>query len=225
MSTFSIPTIINSKLPTEKRMDNLENQVLELINRLSYITAHFDSKNVKRLDTNETVIKSADGETYINGPLLQMWDKQDPAVLRLQMGYDPVSGNFLFDLYNKAGVTTVELDSEGNERLKGTLYVQNAVIGIGDAGSLNYDIGTGSYITLKGAYTVTGSTLVFCRTLELGGALYSLERIDFNAGWTYFYGSVWVQGNLDMDGGNVLDVGSCSAVTDHEVRCVNYATV
>lgn len=75
-----------------------EDTVEELLRRMEWIFAHLDSKNVKRLDTNETVIKSKDGKTIIVGPLLLMYDENGD--LRLKQGLDESTNKFVFELIN-----------------------------------------------------------------------------------------------------------------------------
>lgn len=142
-----------------------QDALVALNNRLSWMFAKLDSKNVKRLDTNETVVKSADGTTYLNGsqiemrdvsdvmrllagldkstgkfiftlstpdgspgfyvddngqihlegtPLIEMYDDQATPVLRLKMGLDTATGDFVFTLYNALGTKNIELDSSAN---------------------------------------------------------------------------------------------------------------
>ena len=99
--------------------DTPENMINEIQKRLAWITARLDSKNVKRLDTNETTIKSKNGETYINGPIIEMRDSA--TTLRLKQGYDSASNLFLYSLYNALGVKTFDVDSNGNGVFTGSI--------------------------------------------------------------------------------------------------------
>ena len=121
MPTFKMGMPDTIGLSLEKKVEALENTVADLISRLSWITSKFDSKNVKRLDTNETSIKSADGETVITGPVLEMYDKQVTPKLRLKQGYDATTDTFLFALYNAAGNQTVGIDASGDAIFTGTI--------------------------------------------------------------------------------------------------------
>jgi hypothetical protein len=78
-----------------------------------------DSQNVKRLDTNETVIKSADGTTEIVGPVLVQ--KDAAGTTRLRQGYDTVTGAFVYELFDALGVKTVGIDSGGAATFTGTV--------------------------------------------------------------------------------------------------------
>lgn len=115
----SVPDI--SGLSLERQVEALLNYAIENDRRQSWFMSKLDSKNVKRLDTNETSIKSAYGETIIDGPVLEMYDKQAVPVLRLKQGYDSVTSDFVYNMYNKAGVQTVGIDSNGNATFTGTI--------------------------------------------------------------------------------------------------------
>ena len=87
---------------------------------------------MKRLYTEYCDIQSAAGETIINGPTLDMFDKQATPQLRLEMGYKPSASDFVFNLYNKAGTQTVGIDSSGNVTFTGTItggIIQTAIQG------------------------------------------------------------------------------------------------
>jgi hypothetical protein len=111
-----------------KPADKLENTVLELIKQMGWMFSKLDSKNVKRLDTNETTIKSADGTTYIHGPVLEMRDASTQ--MRLIMGYDSSTGKFIFQLYDADGNLTIDLNDLGEAVFKGNIETaKNATIG------------------------------------------------------------------------------------------------
>lgn len=109
-----------------------EDTVKMLLEALNWIMSKLDSKNVGRLDTNETVIKSKDGETHISGPLLLMYDKQGTPVLRLKMGYDAASLNFVYQLMNAAGDITVNIDSNGDLTVERGTFKGSITIGTGN---------------------------------------------------------------------------------------------
>lgn len=52
--TFKMQTTAN--LPIEKKVEVLENTIVELLKRLSWITSRLDSKNIKRISSSETDI-------------------------------------------------------------------------------------------------------------------------------------------------------------------------
>lgn len=167
----SVPDI--SGLGLEKQVESLLNHVIEQDRKLSWITSKLDSKNVKRLDTNETSIKSADGETVINGPILQMYDKQATPVLRLKQGYDAVTGDFVYSMYNKAGTQTVGIDSNGNATFTGTISASTITGGTITGGAISGG-------TIDGT-TITGGTIQTAATgrrIALSGS--ELQSLDSN---------------------------------------------
>jgi hypothetical protein len=101
-----------------------EDTLVMLIERLNWIMQKLDHGNIKRLYTEYCSIRSEEGETQIVGPLLNMYDKQTVPVLRLQQGYDPISGDFVFNLFDKDGNNTVYLSSEGQFQLTGKPLMQ-----------------------------------------------------------------------------------------------------
>ena len=138
-------------LNLEKKVEALENSLIELNRKLSWMMSKLDSKNVKRLDTNETSIKSADGETIINGPVLEMYDKQAVPVLRLKQGYDSASGDFIYALYNEASSQTVGIDSNGNATFTGAISASTITGGTITGGAISGG-------TIDGT-TITGGTI------------------------------------------------------------------
>ena len=124
-------------LSLERQVEAIYNSLIEQDRWKSWFMSKLDSKNVKRLNTNETSIKSADGETVINGPVLEMYDKQAVPVLRLKQGYDSVSGDFIYALYNALGVQTVGIDSGGDATYTGTITGSDIVGGTIAIGSAN----------------------------------------------------------------------------------------
>lgn len=111
----------------------LINQIALMRKDLEEMLENLDSINVKRLNTNITSIKSQHGETVIRGPVLEMYDQQATPVLRLRQGYDELTGDFLFEMYNKAGVKTIGIDSNGDATFTGT--ITSSVIKTGPDGT------------------------------------------------------------------------------------------
>jgi hypothetical protein len=116
----------------EQKLKGLTNAYVEVMEHLRFLLGSLDSDNVKRLNTNRTSIRSNAGETVINGPLLVMKDKQSVPVIRLQMGYDPASLDFVFNLMNAAGDVTVNIDSSGNLTVERGTFKGSITIGTGD---------------------------------------------------------------------------------------------
>jgi hypothetical protein len=101
-----------------------EDGILRLQKDLNHMFYHLDDKNVRRLYTEYCEIKSEKGETEIDGPLLIM--KGDPGTtnsttIRVKMGWDKASSEFVFNLYGQDGTPSVELDSTGDAVFKGSI--------------------------------------------------------------------------------------------------------
>ncbi|MFW9968617.1 MAG: hypothetical protein ACFFDF_00355 [Candidatus Odinarchaeota archaeon] len=152
-----------------QKADTVENTVDELIKRIAWLTSKLDSQNVKRLDTNETVIKSADGTTEIVGPVLVQ--KDDAGTTRLKQGYDSGTGDFIYQLYNSSGVLTVDIDSNGNLVVEQGTFKASIEIGTGNNvvkadGTNGFWIGHTDFasapykVTLAGAATMTNLTVI-----------------------------------------------------------------
>jgi len=101
--------------------DDLIDEIARLRKDLSFLFENLDHLNVKRLYTEYCDIRSKAGETIIDGPTLLMYDKQATPKLRLEMGYKPGSSDFVFNMYNKSGVQTVGIDSNGDATFTGTI--------------------------------------------------------------------------------------------------------
>ena len=122
------PTLSNFSGMQDKTPDELA----RLRKELQWLLQSLDHFNVKELYTEYCSIKSKDGETIIDGPKLLMSDKQATPVLRLRQGYDDVTGDFLFELYDALGNKTVGIDSNGQATFTGTItggVIQTAVGG------------------------------------------------------------------------------------------------
>jgi len=121
--------------------DLSEDTMQRLMKDLNYMFAHLDERNVKRLYTEYCNIQSEDGETVITGPSLYMRAK-DSTTVRLAMGWNAASSEFMFDLYTSDGDPSLELDSLGNAVFKGAIntaqdiYVGNRVF-VGWGGGTN----------------------------------------------------------------------------------------
>lgn len=91
--------------------EELVDEIARMRKDLAFLLENLDHLNVKRLYTEYCDIRSAAGETIIDGPTLLMYDKQATPVLRLQMGYDPVTTDFVFNMYNNTGALRIGLDA------------------------------------------------------------------------------------------------------------------
>lgn len=113
--------------------------------------------NVKKLYTEYCSIRSEAGETQIIGPLINMWDKQSTPELRLCMGYDKTSSEFLFNLYDTDGNQTVSLTSAGQFQLSG-----KPLISMYDTSTLRLKMGYDSLTSTWGfnLYDTSGNETV-----------------------------------------------------------------
>ncbi len=127
MPTIPIPRF-NDFTPEDVGSEEFIDRLTKLSRSLEYIMNHMDHDNVRRLHTEECTIQSQYGETYINGPQLKMYGiksavvgSTSTGVLRLQMGYDSGTSDFIFKMWNATGSTMIELDSSGSVVFMGTL--------------------------------------------------------------------------------------------------------
>jgi hypothetical protein len=107
-----------------------EDGILRLQKDLNYMFYHLDEKNVRRLYTEYCEIKSKEGETEIDGPLIVM--RGDPGTtnsttIRIKMGWDKASSEFVFNIYGQDGTPSVELDSTGDAVFKGSINTADDV--------------------------------------------------------------------------------------------------
>jgi hypothetical protein len=118
---------------TVREMEKALASVITSMNNWGNTFLHFlNHLNVTELYTEYCDIKSEDGETQIDGPLILMYDKQGTPVLRLKEGYDPVSDDFVFQLYNAAGNLTVNIDSNGDLSVERGTFKGSITIGTGN---------------------------------------------------------------------------------------------
>lgn len=131
MAEFSIPKMEpgrNDKETIEKLLNSYE----MLRKQFEFLMQHLDSDNVTEINTNITRVKSNKGITEIVGPLLIMKDMQGIPVIRLLMGYDAASLNFVYQLMNASGDVTVNIDSEGNLNVERGSFKGSITIGTGN---------------------------------------------------------------------------------------------
>lgn len=150
-----------------QKCDTTENSLDELIKQMGWMMSKLDSHNVKRLDTNETSIKSANGETYINGPVLEMYDSTP--TLRLRQGLDVDTDTFIFELFNTSGVKTVGIDSNGDATFTGDIIasdITGGTIAIGSGDAIFKADSNGIYL---GDATFTDAPF----RVEMDGSLYA----------------------------------------------------
>ena len=81
----------------------------------------------------------------------------------------------------------------------GTLAAQHAVISNGSGtGSVNINLGTSDYVSLRGAYTTSGNTFIVGKATSAGGSISTMERIDMFAGTLYVYNNLYVNTSISI---------------------------
>lgn len=166
-----------------RNCQTLEDLKIRLNRFFESFFSEIDSLNVIKLNTNKTRIKSENGETYINGPMLEMSD--DSGTMRLKQGLDLNTMLFVFQMFNNAGLLTVDIDSSGN------LVVENGTFKGDIATTKDAHIGQNLYLNNtaaavnKGIYFFSDGTP---GSITIGGGTAGLtsssDYITLNAGVT-----------------------------------------
>lgn len=148
-------------------------EVARLRKELDWLLRNQDHWNVKQLYTEHCNIQSTEGETVIDGPVLEMYDKQATPQLRLKAGYDEASGDFLFRLLNPSGVETVGLDSSGEAKFQtatGGVYIDDTGLAVYNGNFRMYDDG-GLTAIIDGG-TFYGDNFVVNSSIWVGEDIY-----------------------------------------------------
>lgn len=169
MALLRIPGIREGK-DIEQLLQNVLDAYARMSRELENFSRYIDSDNVTQLNTQYTKISSDRGETEIQGPLLIMKDKQGTPVIRLKMGYDKDSTDFVHQLMNATGDITVSLDSSGNLVVERGTFKGSITIGTGNdvfkAGDEGIWLGHAEYaeapfkVSKAGAATATNLTVI-----------------------------------------------------------------
>jgi cytoskeletal protein CcmA (bactofilin family) len=96
---------------------------------------YIGSENIPFLTTEDTQIRSQDGETEIKGPILEM--KDISKVIRLMQGLDKATGKFVFRLMDIDGNPTLSMSDIGQLMLSGKPLFEM----YDDAGHLRREMG------------------------------------------------------------------------------------
>ncbi len=102
----------------ENDTEAMSEAIVKMQKNLSWLLAHLDSRNVKALNTDLTRIESADGSTTLDGSQIQMRDQNGK--LRAVLGKSK-NGDFIFELYDRAGRESIHLDEDGNAIFTGNI--------------------------------------------------------------------------------------------------------
>jgi hypothetical protein len=143
MPTIDLPYPQQGK-DDKETIRNLTDVVVRLRKELEYVLTNLDHDNVTRLYTEYCQIRSEAGETQISGPLILMYDKQEPPVLRRKIGYDPDSTLFVDEWYNPSGVLTAYIDSSGK-----LIVVDGEFKGTIDIGGGNFTVDATGTVRIK----------------------------------------------------------------------------
>jgi hypothetical protein len=109
MPEFEFPSING-----DMGIPDILNAMAKITKTLDWLNRNMDSLNVTEINTSITRVKSKDGTTVINGPLIEMYDKQNPPKLRIKQGFDAAVNDFVYKMFNIFGQLTVNVDSSGN---------------------------------------------------------------------------------------------------------------
>jgi hypothetical protein len=130
-----------------------EDGLIRLQKDLNHLLTNLNDQNVKSIRTEYCVVEAKGHETVLDGSLLEMYDfnpltSQATTTIRLRAGYNKLTSNFEFSLWNSISTTpTISLDSVGNGVFSGSINTSESMY-IGN----NIFLGqTGSTIT-KGMY-------------------------------------------------------------------------
>jgi hypothetical protein len=130
-----------------------EDGLIRLQKDLNHLLTNLNDQNVRSIRTEYCVVSAKGRETIIDGSLLEMYDfdiatSKATTTLRLRAGYNKLTSNFEFSLWNTLSTTpTISLDSIGNAVFSGNINTSHSIF-VGD----NIFLGqTGSTVT-KGLY-------------------------------------------------------------------------
>jgi hypothetical protein len=190
-----------------------EDSMIRLQKNLNYIIMNLDSKNVRRLNTNECYIKSENGETAIIGSQITM-TANGSTTIRLGMGYNPVSSNFEFGLYNNAGSQTVGIDSSGNAAFIGTITASEIICGSS----------TGTYFHVNSSGTMTCYNGYFKGVLQVGSSTGTYFHVDSSGNMTAYNGQFkgQITGSTIISGTfKTAESGERIEISNNTIRCYN----
>lgn len=107
-------------------LEEVQTALIRLYRSLEVMLTSLDSKNVKSITTDKTLVSSEDGSTYLDGARLVMKDQN--GTVRLEMGKK--NGAFVFALKNAHGQTSLTLSSSGDAVFSGDIRTdEDAYIG------------------------------------------------------------------------------------------------
>jgi hypothetical protein len=130
----------------KETLQNLLNAYHMMRKQMEHMMQHLDSDNVTEINTNLTRVRSNKGTTVINGPVLEMRDRQEVPVLRLKAGLDESTGKFVYFLRDALGNLTFNVTDSGQLQLLGKpiieLYDEANVLRL----RMGFDMDTGKFV-------------------------------------------------------------------------------
>jgi hypothetical protein len=208
-------------MPIEPFRDgaSVEDTIAMLKKTLSWLMANLDHDNVKRLYTEYCQISSQAGETQISGPLILMYDKQEPPVLRRKIGYNTGSSVFVDEWYNPSGVLTAYIDTDGKLIVEQGLFKGNITTLLDAYIGKNLHLGAGGTSDTRVIYFNDYMNIV---AKADGGWV-----IQFNCGYLDFIGAIrgsWGFSNASVSGlensGYVKGTGTSGSFTTADGKTV-----
>jgi hypothetical protein len=152
------------------------------------------------VDGNNTIGLSDTGEFLLSGkPLISIYDNQDPAVLRMKMGYDVSADKFVFQMYDASGALTMSLNDVGEAVFSGNIVTaKNAYVGdnlylgdVGQAFTTEKSIFFNGGVSISNYNDLYGYGLkVSCNTFRIEAAHIDTDNIDFSGNYDFSYATV-----------------------------------
>lgn len=149
------------KVPYGVSLPQLAEIVGKISKELSWLLNNLDSLNVTDITTEMTKVHSKDGETKINGPLIQQYDKQASPMLRLELGYKESYGDYVFNMYDKLGTQTIGIDaSTGRAVFRGDItsdaIITGATIRSAPVGYNRIELSNGKFMGMNSNNEISG---------------------------------------------------------------------
>lgn len=168
MPEFEFPSING-----DMGIHDILNAMAKITKTLDWLNRNMDSLNVTEINTSITRVKSKDGTTTIQGPLIVMKDAS--GVTRLKMGYDASTNKFVYQMFDESGVETVGITSAGKGKITAGEISGSLITG----GTISGASIIGGTLENTGAQTktrITGGGLDFIN--QVGGGTLNIPKIS-----------------------------------------------
>lgn len=186
----------------------MQEALVKLQKMLYWLLGQLDSVNVRRLSTNQTDIKSDDGNTHLNGTQIVMKDRDGTS--RAVLGLNQDTGKFEFKLSNKNGTTTITLDDSGNAVFTGD--VTASTITGGTITGTKITGGTVEGATIKGGSITSGTTIDVGTSASIGEKLV-LKDGTVTGGTISVYKGTSPTLYIKGDGNRPIEINTPSTIT------------